>query len=201
MFLIWSEGRSVSRCRPEGWLWCFAHPLGEVECWDHVQYPAFAPNPSLLLQAPQKQQLVFWSLCIFWVKNLPQLWVHTVIFSPIQFLCVLLLKERCVQVQVLQLCSKGSQVPGLSHYYCYYCFYHQDQKLAEARWNSGLLTKSRALGPLCFFAAHSSVHSEHLTMNFLIPLFLAPSASFLRVLGPRDRTGDFSNQRTGLVSP
>ena len=36
-----------------------------------------------------------------------------VIFSPIQFLCSLFLEERCVQVQALQLCSEGSQVPGL----------------------------------------------------------------------------------------
>ena len=40
--------------------------------------------------------------------------VHApVIFSPIQFLCILLLEERCVQVQALQLFSEGSQVPGL----------------------------------------------------------------------------------------
>ena len=41
----------------------------------------------------------------------PQLCIHMVIFSPIQFLCILLLEERCVQVQALQLRVPG---PGLS---------------------------------------------------------------------------------------
>ena len=44
----------------------------------------------------------FWSLCIFWVQNFPQLSMYAVVFSPIQFLCILLFQERCVQVQALQ---------------------------------------------------------------------------------------------------
>lgn len=32
---------------------------------------------------------------------------HTAIFSPVWFLCILLREEGCVQVQALQLCSKG----------------------------------------------------------------------------------------------
>lgn len=46
------------------------------------------------------------------VQNLPQLYMHGVIFSAIEFLCVLLLGERCVQVQVL---PKRVQSPSLSH--------------------------------------------------------------------------------------
>ena len=41
------------------------------------------------------------------LKSLLQHHSSKVIFSPIQFLCILLLEERCVQVQALQLCPKG----------------------------------------------------------------------------------------------
>ena len=40
---------------------------------------------------------------------MPQLSVHGVIFSPIQFLCISLLQERCIQVQ---LCSTAAKGPG-----------------------------------------------------------------------------------------
>ena len=46
------------------------------------------------------------------VLNLPQLRVQAVIFNHIQFLCILLLQEGCIQVQALRHCSKGSQVPA-----------------------------------------------------------------------------------------
>ena len=39
--------------------------------------------------------------------------MHGVIFSAIEFLCVLLLRERCVQMQVL---PKRVQSPSLSHF-------------------------------------------------------------------------------------
>ena len=45
--------------RPEGWLSCFAHPLGGVVCMGHAQYPAFAPDTLCLLQALRKWQLGF----------------------------------------------------------------------------------------------------------------------------------------------
>ena len=45
-FLIWGEGRAVSRIGLEGWLRWFAHPLGSAVCRGHVQYPAFAPGSS-----------------------------------------------------------------------------------------------------------------------------------------------------------
>ena len=38
--------------------------------------------------------------------------MDVVIFSPIRFLYILLLKERFVQVQALQHCSKDSQIPA-----------------------------------------------------------------------------------------
>ena len=59
---------------------------------------------------------VFWSLCIFGSRIGPNCSMHTLNFSPIQFLCILLLQERCVQVQALQQRvpgpSKRSQVPA-----------------------------------------------------------------------------------------
>ena len=46
------------------------------------------------------------------VQNLTQVCVYTVSFRPIQFLCILLLEERCVQAQALQHCREASQVPA-----------------------------------------------------------------------------------------
>lgn len=44
--------------------------------------------------------------------NLPQRLLHTVIFGPLQFLCLLLLEENFVQVEALQHRVPG---PGRSH--------------------------------------------------------------------------------------
>ena len=99
---------------PEGWLRWFAHPFVVLSAGGHAQYPAFATNTQFLLPALQKWQLGFLSFCIFWILNLPQLHRHTVIFSPIQFLCILLLEERCVQVQALQHCSNAAKCPSPS---------------------------------------------------------------------------------------
>ena len=53
----------------------------------------------LSLLAPQKWQLgLFVSCC----HNLPQPLMHVVIFSPLEFLCILFLKEIFVQMQALQ---------------------------------------------------------------------------------------------------
>ena len=87
----------------EEWLRWFAHPLSGGVCRGHAQYPAFAAGSSKVAVG----FLVF----VSFVQNLPQLCMH-IIFSPVQSLCILLLEERCVQVQKLQHCSKGSQVPA-----------------------------------------------------------------------------------------
>ena len=42
---MWGKGRGMYRSGPEGWLRCFAYPLGGVLCRGHVPYPAFLPNP------------------------------------------------------------------------------------------------------------------------------------------------------------
>ena len=55
----------------------------------------------LLLPASRRGS---WFLAFLYciVRNLPQLHMHAVIFSPVQFLCILLLQETFVQVQALQ---------------------------------------------------------------------------------------------------
>ena len=49
----------------QGWRAGRGGPPRGLECRGHTQYPAFALNILLLLQALQKCQLGFWSLCIF----------------------------------------------------------------------------------------------------------------------------------------
>ena len=63
-------------------------------------------------QTTSKVAIEFFGLSVSSVQSLPQMHMHTVVFSPTQFLCILLLREKCVQVQTLQHCSKGSQVPA-----------------------------------------------------------------------------------------
>ena len=70
-------------------------------CRGHARYPAFAPDSLLSLRALQKWQLGFLVSLYLLSIILPKLRMHAVIFSPIQFLCILLLEERCAQVQAL----------------------------------------------------------------------------------------------------
>ena len=77
-----------------------------------LQYPVSALNTLFLLQAPQKWQLGVLISLYLSGQIVPQLLMHRVIFSPIRFLYILLLRERYVPVQALQLCCKGSQVPA-----------------------------------------------------------------------------------------
>ena len=69
--------------RLAGWLRWSAHPFGGVVCRGRAQYPAFAPNPLLLLLALQKWQLGFLGFFYLIVHNSPQLCMHAVIFSPL----------------------------------------------------------------------------------------------------------------------
>ena len=93
-FLIWGEGQGVFRVRLEGWLRWSSRPFGGVECGGHVQSPASVPGSSEVAAG----FLVF----LYLVWNFPQLCMHAVTFSPIHFLCILLLEERFVQVQAPQ---------------------------------------------------------------------------------------------------
>ena len=92
---------------PEGWLRCF--PLvvlyGVTKSWKLSDWTelnwtdvGIMPNTLLLLLAPRKVWfLAFYRLI---VHILPQAHMHTIIFRPLSFLCILLLKETIVQVQV-----------------------------------------------------------------------------------------------------
>ena len=53
-----------------------------------------------------------YGLFVSLVQNLPQMCMHTVPCSPLRFLCILLLEERCVRVQARQHCSTGLRVPA-----------------------------------------------------------------------------------------
>ena len=62
----------------------FCPPLRWCLGRGHAQYSAFAL---------QKWHLGLFGLFVSFVQNLSQLGTHAVILSPIQFLCILLLKE------------------------------------------------------------------------------------------------------------
>ena len=107
--------------RSEGRLRCFAHPVGGVVCRGHAQYPAFAPYALFLLQVLQKWQLGFFGLFVsFGSRICPNCTMHTVIFSPMQFLCILLLEERCLGASTAALAAKGPR----SHPACLIKLYH-----------------------------------------------------------------------------
>lgn len=100
-----SAGRVGRRLR------CFDCPSGGVECRGYAQYSAFAPDTQFCSQLFRSSSWLL-DLQSFWVQSLPQVPTHSFIFSPLLFLCILLLKERCVRIQTLQHCNKGSQVPA-----------------------------------------------------------------------------------------
>ena len=89
----------------ERWLGWFAQSFSGVECRGHVEYPVC----SWLFRSGSRG---FQSFLYPWSRICPSGYIHVVIFSPIWFLCILLLEVRCVQVQALQHCSKGSQAPA-----------------------------------------------------------------------------------------
>ena len=117
MFPIWGEGRGVSRVGSEGWLRSFAHPSGRGVCRGHAQYPVFAPDTLSLLQTLQKWRLGFFGLFVSLGSRICPNCMHTVIFSPVQFLCILLLEERYTppQVQALQALQQRGPGASLSH--------------------------------------------------------------------------------------
>ena len=87
----------------------FAHPFGGVECSMHVQYTFFAPRSSEVVVG------FFRSFCIMSIICPNCSSTHAVIISPLEFLCILLLKEMFVQVQARQ---QSVPVPSLSQSYC-----------------------------------------------------------------------------------
>ena len=97
-FLIWGEGRAVSRTGLEGWLRWFAHPLGGAVCRGHVQYPAFAPGSS---------KVAVGGFGLFWSRICPNYtWMQLFLvpYSFFVFCCWRRGVSRC------KYCSKGFQV-------------------------------------------------------------------------------------------
>ena len=77
------------------WLGWFAHPLGGGVCRVRVSHPVFKSGTG-----------VFWSLCIVWVQNLPQLCMHAVVFIfLIYFLIGGKLLYNVVLVSAIQQCE------------------------------------------------------------------------------------------------
>ena len=69
-FLYGMRVRVCPGVEPEGWLRCFVHSSGGVDCRGHEQYPAFAPNTCFLLQVLREWQWVF-LVCIFCLEFVP----------------------------------------------------------------------------------------------------------------------------------
>ena len=78
-----------------GWLGWSAHSLGAALCKDQGQYPAFVPGTSL------RSGSWFGAFLYLIVHNLPQLCMCEIGFSPLLFLCILLLEKTFVQEPVL----------------------------------------------------------------------------------------------------
>ena len=87
----WGEGNNVPGLQSETWLRCFTYHPSPV-----VLTAGSMCGPLLLLPALQKWQLGFLAFLYLFVYNLPKLGMHEVIFSPLQFLCILLLEEMLV---------------------------------------------------------------------------------------------------------
>ena len=81
LFLIWNEGRGVSRSWVRGWLTWFAYPSGGTECSAHAQYTIFAANPLVFPPGSWEVAVELFGLLYLSVYNLPQLHMHIVIFS------------------------------------------------------------------------------------------------------------------------
>ena len=78
---------------------------GDAVCMDCGQYPASA-------LAPQKWRVLV--LLYLIVYNLPQLHIDAVSFSPLSFLCIVLLQRMFVQVQALQQRVSGPRSQAVS---------------------------------------------------------------------------------------
>ena len=66
----------------EGWPRWSAHPFVVLSAGGHV-YPAFAPNTQVFASNSSEMAAGFFFFWYFLVQNLPQLGMHTVIFSPL----------------------------------------------------------------------------------------------------------------------
>ena len=107
-FLIQGEGSDVARGWDGGWLRCFAWLFGYVKRACAV-VPCFC---FWLLRSGNVGVLLVFLYLV--VHTLPPQHLHAIIFSPLQFLCILLLGETFVQVQVLQQSVSGPRFQPVS---------------------------------------------------------------------------------------
>ena len=137
-----------------------------------MQVPCFCSQHLVFAPGSSEVAVGFFGLFVFFgegVQNLPQLLMRTVIFSPISFLCISLLEERC--------CPGAGTIakgPSLSQLRC-------------------APTPNTAVGwcePRCdlfacqfkaFFSLKSS-NSQHWTSSVCNPLSLGPGLSRCRVV-------------------
>ena len=102
----------------------------------------------LLLLAFWKWQLGFLVVLYLVVHNLPQ---FTVIFSPLEFLCILLLQEMFVQVQALQQRSLGPR----------------SQPVLEKSFTTMVVVMMvESLSPVQFFGLHRLQHTRCLCPGY-----------------------------------
>ena len=109
-FLIWGEGRDVSRGQAGKVAQVIYSPLCGVECWGHAQHPVLLPTPSFCSRIFRNGS---WDFCLL-VQNLPQLHMHHYFYSRIISLYFLAQGQMCPGASIAA-CIKGSQVPGLTH--------------------------------------------------------------------------------------
>ena len=108
---------------PEGWLRCFAHPLGGVVCRGHAQYPAFARGSSKVAVG-----YFSWSLLSRICLNCACTWLFLAPYSFFVFCCSRRGVSRC---QHGSPAAKGPRsqprVPGprLSPYHHTHCLSHR----------------------------------------------------------------------------
>lgn len=87
----------------------------------------------------------FLFVCLFLVvPSLSQLCTHAAIFSPLQFLCILLPKETFVQEQALQ-----QRVPGPSVFYYFLRQMTSDNVRYMAQENSGYMSDDKRITVTC----------------------------------------------------
>ena len=120
--------------------------------WQCVQgacaVPCFCSQIPAFTSCSSKVAVRSSGLFVSFVQNLPQLSKYSVIFSPLQFLCILLLEDRFVQVHALQ-----QKVPGPS-------LSQQNDPVRHRLLTSELRERNKLLFYLSFFTLKSLCYSN-----------------------------------------
>lgn len=104
--LIWGEVGLCPGIGLEGWLrWC-VYLFVASSAGEHVQYPAFAPYPSFFPPGSSEIAVGCFLSLYRLVQNLSQLHMHTIIITPIQFLCICCSRRG---VPMCKLCTRAKK--------------------------------------------------------------------------------------------